>query len=192
MCAETSTHSANCPVLRRDSPGAALGPVLDMPVIVQRQMHSLRVKVVDISVVAQKQFPLVLFRKPLRVLQLQIIDKVLDVCCASPASSGAVGVETVELPQLQPIERGHCCRMPVVCNNRCRVVPSAENSRRSRSCSALTIWSMSLLAQFIDGYGRPYDHAATLGLATVEAPHIQFIARVSGHSSSQQRRVRSF
>ena len=55
MCAETRTHSANCAVLRRDSSGAALGPVLDMPVIVQRQVRSLRVKVVDISV-----------RKPLR------------------------------------------------------------------------------------------------------------------------------
>ena len=39
-------------------------------------------------------------------------------------------------------------------------------------------------------YGRRCDHAATLGLATVEVPQIQFIAGVSGHSSSQQRRVR--
>ena len=36
MRAETGTHSANCAADRRDSSGAALGPVLDMPVIVQR------------------------------------------------------------------------------------------------------------------------------------------------------------
>ena len=36
------------------------------PVIVQRQARSLRGNVVDISVVAQRQFPLVLCRKPLR------------------------------------------------------------------------------------------------------------------------------
>ena len=33
------------------------------------------------------------------------------------------------------------------------------------------------------GFGRPYDHAATLGLATVKVPQIQFIARVRGQSS---------
>ena len=36
MRAETGTHSANCAADRRDSSGAALGLVLDMPVIVQR------------------------------------------------------------------------------------------------------------------------------------------------------------
>ena len=36
-CAETGTHSANCAADRRDSSGAALGPVLDMPVVVQRR-----------------------------------------------------------------------------------------------------------------------------------------------------------
>ena len=37
------THSANCADDRRDSSGAALGPVIDMPVVVQRHMHSPRV-----------------------------------------------------------------------------------------------------------------------------------------------------
>ena len=35
-CAEAGTHSANCAHDRRDPSGAALGPYLDMPVIVQR------------------------------------------------------------------------------------------------------------------------------------------------------------
>ena len=39
----TCTHSANCADDRRDFPGAALGPVFDMPVVVQRHMHCPRV-----------------------------------------------------------------------------------------------------------------------------------------------------
>ena len=35
-CSETGTHSENCAADRRVSSGAALGPVLDMPVTVQR------------------------------------------------------------------------------------------------------------------------------------------------------------
>ena len=36
------------------------------------------------------------------------------------------------------------------------------------------------------GYGRPCDHAETLGFAILEVLQIQFIARVSGHSSSPE------
>ena len=39
----TGTHSANCANDRRAFPGAALGPVFDMPVVVQRHMHCPRV-----------------------------------------------------------------------------------------------------------------------------------------------------
>ena len=35
--------------------------------------------------------------------------------------------ETAELQQLQPVELRTGCCMPVVCNNRCRVVRSAGN-----------------------------------------------------------------
>ena len=38
------------------------------------------------------------------------------------------------------------------------------------------------IAQFIESYGRPCDHAETLGCDSVEVPQIQFIAG----SSSQQ------
>ena len=41
-CYVAETYSANCADDRRDSPGVALGPVLDMPVVVQRHMHSPR------------------------------------------------------------------------------------------------------------------------------------------------------
>ena len=41
--AVTCTHSANCADDRLDFPGAALGPVFDMPVVVQRHMRCPRV-----------------------------------------------------------------------------------------------------------------------------------------------------
>ena len=56
---QTCTHSTNCADDRRDSPGAAFGPVLDMPVVVH-QVHSRCVKVVGNTVVAQRLSPLVL------------------------------------------------------------------------------------------------------------------------------------
>ena len=73
--------------------------------------------------------------------------------------------ETAELPHLQLVEFWTGCCMPVVCNDRCRLVDD--------------------VAQFINGCGRPCDHAATV--ATVEVPQIPFIAGVGGHCSSKQR-----
>ena len=42
--------------------------------------------------------------------------------------------------------------------------------------------SMSLLVQFIDGFGRPCASAVTFGLL-LEVPQSQSIARACGHSS---------
>ena len=51
-----------------------------MRVIEERQVRSLRENVVDISVVAKRQFPLVLtVQKTVVIPQLQSIDKVFDV-----------------------------------------------------------------------------------------------------------------
>ena len=62
-------RSHRCSSGRRDFPGAALGPGIDMPLVVQRHMHSSGVKVVDISVVAQMQSPMVLVvQKTIRFL----------------------------------------------------------------------------------------------------------------------------
>ena len=94
------------------------------------------------------------------------IDKVFDVCCAGPASSGAVGEETVEPHSCSPLSVDNVVAIPVVCNDRCRV-SECRKLRRSRSCSTLTRWSISLLAQFIDGL----DHTVTV--ATVEVLQIQ-------------------
>ena len=81
--------------------------------------------------------------KTIEIPQLQYIDKVVDVCCAGPASASAICEETVEITQLQLIEFWTGCCVPVVCNDRCRMVDD--------------------MAQFIDSYVRPCDHAATFG-----------------------------
>ena len=44
------------------------------------------------------RFPMVIV-----ILQLQYIDKMVDVRCAGPASSGSGRENTVEFPQLQPV-----------------------------------------------------------------------------------------
>ena len=72
---------------------------------------------------------------------MQYIDKVVDFFCAGPACLACRRGETAELPQLQLVELKTGCCMPVVCNDRCRMVDD--------------------VAQFIDGFGRPCDHAET-------------------------------
>ena len=73
---------------------------VDMPIIMQRQLRSLCGVVVDTPVVVQMQIPMVRFTTD--SLQLQYIDKVVVVCCASPAARAQLW-ETVEIPQLQPV-----------------------------------------------------------------------------------------
>ena len=58
----------------------------------------MRLMVVDISVMAHRQIPMVV-----EFLQLQYIDKMFDVRCAGPESSGSGREKTVEFPQLQPV-----------------------------------------------------------------------------------------
>ena len=87
----------NCAADRRDSSGAALGPVLDMPVVqrgaqfvCQGRRHRRRGEDTDSYI-----------QKNMEILQLQYIDKVIDIWFAGPAVFGAVVEETVELPQLR-------------------------------------------------------------------------------------------
>ena len=72
-CSEMSTHSANCAADRRDSSGAVLGPVLDM----QGRRHLRR------GADADSYGPSI--QKNIEILQLQYIDKVIDVGFASRA-----------------------------------------------------------------------------------------------------------
>ena len=78
--AVTCSHSANCADDRRDFPGAALGPVIDMPVAVQRHMHSPRVSRSSTSLSWRRGFLLGPECSGNHVIhQLQSIEKVVDV-----------------------------------------------------------------------------------------------------------------
>ena len=62
----------------------------------------------------------------LRIMDsLQLIDKVFEV----PVCRSSSFLKSVEIPQLQLVVflLGQCCCMPVVCNDSCLVVQSAEN-----------------------------------------------------------------
>ena len=72
---------------------------------------------------------------------MQYIDKVVDSFCAGPAALACRRGETAELPQLQLVELKTGCCMPVVCNDSCRMADD--------------------VAQFIDGFRRPCEHAET-------------------------------
>ena len=116
-CAETGTHSTNCAADRLVSSGAALGPVLEMPVIVQRgaqfacrgRQHLCR------GADADPFGPSV--QKIIEILQLQYIDKVIDVWFAGPAVHGAVVEETAELPQLRRFAWTLLLPCPSLCND---------------------------------------------------------------------------
>ena len=112
--AETCTHSTNCADDRRDSPGAAFGPVLDMPVVV-RQVHSPCVKVVGNTVVAQRLSPLVLTsQKTIAMLvsrqssshscnrRIRAWTRSLTCpLCATTYARGSACRKTAKVPQLQ-------------------------------------------------------------------------------------------
>ena len=92
------------------------------------------------------------------ILQLQFIDKVVDFCCAGPSSSGAVGEETVELPQLQLVLWTRSLTCPL-CSTREAGCQSAEN------CEGPAVASDKVVDVPVSAvhrrFGRPCDHAAT-------------------------------
>ena len=109
MRAEANTNSANCAHDRRDYSCAVLGLVVDVPVIVQRQVRSSRSSRSSTSLSwCRGSFPWC-SPKTTEILQLQSVDKVsMSLLCKSSKFSSADGEETVELPQLQLVAAGHC------------------------------------------------------------------------------------
>ena len=122
--------------------------------------------------------------------QLQCSDQVyVSLLCRSSIGSLAGGV----FPQCKlcrrPVRSHRCCSWtrlccPLLYNDWCLGYVSKENCGVS-AVAVLTWWSMLLFMQFIDGYGRPCDPAATFGLP-LEVPQTQFIARAGGSSSAQR------
>ena len=127
--AETSTHSANCAADRRDSSGAALGPVLDMPRYCATQVRSSWCQGRRHLCRGSDAVPLVLlFRKPLRFSSCSSLIRFSMSIVQVQQFSGAVGEETVELPQLQAVEQWTLSLpCPSLCNESCRVVQTSEN-----------------------------------------------------------------
>ena len=126
----------------------------------------------------QRQEPI--FQKVVEVPQIQFFDRVVDFSVVSRDV----------FPQCKlcrrPARSHRWCSWtrlgrPLLYNDRCLGSDSAEHCGIS-AVAVLTRWSMSLFVQFIDGNGRPCDHAATSGLS-LEVPQTQFVARVRGHSS---------
>ena len=108
MRAETCTHSANCADDRRDFPGAVLGPGADMPVVVQRHMHSSRVSRSSTSLSWRRGCPLGLtVQITIEISQLQYIDKVIDVTVVQVQQIPRVlSVKIAEIPQLHSFVLG--------------------------------------------------------------------------------------
>ena len=94
---ETDTHSFKLCIM----------DWIDMPVVV----HD---KVVDISGVAQTHFPWSVFPE---ILQLQYIDKVIDVCCAGPWCAFIVG-DSRDPTVAARFSSGQVVDIPVVFNDR--------------------------------------------------------------------------
>ena len=75
--------------------------------------------------------------------------------------------------------------MPLLCRS-CLLCPLL--SRQARMVQTLQKFVEVPQSQFLPVVGRPCAHAATLGLATLKVPQIQFIAGVSGHFSRHKDR----
>ena len=166
-------------------------------------------RLVDVPVVQQRQVPTVFFTVLVQFLGKVVVPVLCNDRCVvrwcsklwlsrSCSPSKVVdtpfvpqrqipmvqsGRKTTEAPQLQFVARWsvpllcRSCSMPVVVFDRCPWFRLCRLPWRCRSCSSC------------HGCGRPCHHAATSCLATVEVHQIQFIAGVSGHYSSQQRRA---
>ena len=106
------------------SPGVALGPVLDMPVVVQSHMHCSGVKVVDISVVAQMQSPMVLtVQNTIQIPSLQSFGRwSTSLLGRSSRFHVCVCVKSAETPQLHALFSfpDKIVDMPVLFNDNAR------------------------------------------------------------------------
>ena len=155
--------------------------LVDMPVIVHRQVRSLYGDVVATPVVAQWRF---LWSVPVFLL-LQYIDEVVVVFCTgssvgdSRAPTVAALTRSLTCPLCSTTARGSTCR----------------KLHWSRSCCAFFLWPMSLLCKscwcrFLRLW-TACDHAATSSFSsTVEVPQIQLSPVTVDIPVVQQRRPR--
>ena len=125
---------------------------------------------------AQTQIPMVRFTT--EILQLQYIDKVIDVCCAGPQFLRSCGRQSRShscssfLPWTKSLTCPLCSTTDAACQ-------SAENCFGPAVAAHLTRLSMTLLVQFIDCSHVPVIMQRR---CTVEVPQIQ-LSPVTADSS---------
>ena len=104
-----------------------------------------------VFVVAQRQFPWSrLFCGPWIFPSCSSLARCSTSRCAGPADSSGAGCEkSVEIPQLQFVVYllGHCCCMPVVCNDRCLVDSECRTLWKFRSCRSSKSFNFPVVAQ---------------------------------------------
>ena len=139
--------------------------------------------VVDVPVIISDKLQQSIVLENVEVPQIQFIDRGVDLSVVLQRRVPTVQTvqKTGEIPQMMFSDK---VETPVVVQRQVFGVDSAENFGIS-AVAVLTRWSMSLFMQFIDGYGRRCDHAATSGLV-LEVPQTQFIARVGRHCSAHR------
>ena len=185
-CSETGTHSANCAADRRDSSGAALGRVLDMPVVQRVAQFACRGRRhLRRGADADPYRPS--FQKNIEILQLQYIGKVIDIWVCRSCSSSVLSLmrqssshncsrraldQVVDMPvvvqrQLPWFRRQKTAQVPQLQYFFVVDVPVVQVHLGVQS------WTRSLTCPLL----------STTGFYTVEVPQIQFIACLCGHSS---------
>ena len=133
LCSETGTHSVTL---------CFLDWLLTCPLCMSRSSSTLSWR--------RGRFPWTT-----EILQLQSIDQVLDVPVAQvQVFSGAGREKLVEIPQLQPLILDTVVHLPVVCNDRCRMVQTPENCEGPAVAVLMKPWSMSLLCRSAGTVGR--------------------------------------
>ena len=185
-CSETGTHSANCAADRRVSSGAVLGPFLDMPVIVQRgaQFACRGCRHLRRGADADSYGPSV--QKNTEILQLQYIDKVIDIWVCRPCSIRCSREGDSRAPSVAPFSMDTVVALPVVvqrqlpCSRRLKTaqVPQLQHFFMVdvpvvQVHLGVQSWTRSLTCPLL----------STTGFYTVEVPQNQFIACLCGHSS---------
>ena len=123
---ETGTHSVEL---------CFFGLVIDVPVVVQCQVHSSRSSWSSTSLLWRGGRFFCSRAADHRDFPVAVVDMVVVVCCAGSQFVRSCE-ETVEIPQLQPVFLDPVVHTPVVCNDSCLVddTVGAVHRRFSRPC----------------------------------------------------------
>ena len=179
-CARQWIWSRQC---CRGAPQVQFLDQVDMPVTVQRQVRSFS-GMSSTPCHGDSHGPSV--QKIMEILQMQYIDKVIDVCCAGSRCALSVG-DSRDPTVAARFFSDQVVDIPVVSTTgfgvevqKTATVPQLQHIRQG---GRHPCWRSSSTS-----CGTSCDHAATSGLV-LEVPQILFIAIAGGHPVVQQRMV---